>query len=135
MAIDAPLKLYRDTVRPEWIDCSGHMSLANYVVAFDKATDAFLHYVGLGERYTKRTGCSVFALETHVTYRAEMKCGERMQFTTQLLDHDAKRVHFFHYLYDVSRAHAMLPRHEAVGRPFGIRRGKKSARGVKRGGG
>ncbi len=161
MAIDAPLKLCRDTVRPEWIDYNGHMNLAYYVVAFDKATDAFLDYVGLGERYTKRTGCSVFALETHVTYFAEMKCGEHMQFATQLLDHDAKRIHFFHYLYDdsgerlmattelllmhmlvgrgsttfpaavkqrlqeVSRAHAMLPRHEAVGRPVGIRRGKK----------
>ena len=79
------------------------MNLAYYVVAFDLATDAFLDYVGLGEiDMRERTGCSVFALETHVTYLAEMKCGESMQFATQLLDHDSKRVHFFHYLYDGS---------------------------------
>lgn len=48
MGIDAPLRLYRDTVRPEWIDYNGHMNLAYYVVAFDLATDAFLDFLGFG---------------------------------------------------------------------------------------
>jgi acyl-CoA thioester hydrolase len=102
MSIDAPLRLYHDTVRPEWIDYNGHMNLAYYVVVFDLATDAFLDFLGLGESYARRTGCSVFALETHVNYIAEMKTGESMQFATQLLDYDSKRAHFFHSMYDGS---------------------------------
>ena len=42
------------------------------------------------------TGCSVFVLETHVNYLQELMAGERIRCTTQLLDADAKRIHYFH---------------------------------------
>jgi acyl-CoA thioester hydrolase len=99
MSDEALLRLHEEAVRPEWIDFNGHMNLAFYVLAFDHATDRFLHHVALGEAYMRRSGCSVFILETHVVYKREMRLGDRMRFTTQLLGHDAKRLHFIHHMY------------------------------------
>jgi acyl-CoA thioester hydrolase len=86
-------------VRPEWIDYNGHMNLAYFVVAFDYATDAFFEYIGVGPRYRAERDMSTYVLETHITYHREMKEGDPMYFETQLLGHDAKRIHFFHFMY------------------------------------
>jgi acyl-CoA thioester hydrolase len=99
MRDDALLRLHEEAVRPEWIDFNGHMNLAFYVLAFDHATDRLLHHVHLGEAYMRRSGCSVFVLETHVVYKREMKLGDRMRFTTQLLGFDEKRLHYIHHMY------------------------------------
>lgn len=99
MTNDTLLRLHEGEVRPEWIDFNGHMNLAYYVLAFDHATDRFLHHIGLGEKYFREHSCSVFVLETHVVYKQELKLGDRMRFTTQLLGHDAKRLHYIHHMY------------------------------------
>ena len=95
----APLALHRETVDPAWIDYNGHMNLAYYVLAFDHATDEFFDYIGLGTAYLDRNNCSTFTLETHVTYERELMAGDPMRFETQLLDHDAKRLHYMHFMY------------------------------------
>jgi len=93
------LKLHTDIVHPEWIDYNGHMNLAFFVMAFDFATDEFFDYIGMDEAYRVSSGCSLYLLETHVTYVSQMLEGERMRFETQLLDYDHKRVHMFHFMY------------------------------------
>src|SRR5436190_18140695 len=99
MRIDAPLDAYRDVVRPEWIDHNGHMNMGYYVVVFDLATDEFMRWVGLdaGHRRTRRV--TTFCLEAHVTYHREVREGDPLRFTTQLLAHDPKRLHYFHAMY------------------------------------
>ena len=87
------------TVQPDWIDYNGHMNVGYYVVAFDKATDALLDHLGLGAAYRHEHNGSVFVLEAHVTYDHEVGSGDRLLFRTQILDHDAKRVHIFHRMY------------------------------------
>lgn len=98
-AIPAPLDLHRESVRREWIDYNGHMNVAYYVLAFDHATDVWFEHLELGQAYRKRTGCSIFALELHVLYMAELKEGDPLRITTQLVGHDEKRLHFFHRMY------------------------------------
>jgi len=93
------LALHRETVDPAWIDYNGHMNLAYYMLAFDHATDAFFDHIGLGIEYLKRNNCSTFTLEAHVTYERELMAGDPMRFETQLLDHDAKRLHYMHMMY------------------------------------
>jgi acyl-CoA thioesterase FadM len=95
LPIPAPLDLHRETVRPEWIDYNGHMNVAFYVLAFDHATDVFFDFLELGEPYRQQTGNSLFALEAHIVYKAELKQGETLRVTTQLLAHDEKRRTFF----------------------------------------
>ena len=46
-----PLITRRLSVSPDWIDYNGHMNVGYYGVAFDKATDALLDLLGLGEAY------------------------------------------------------------------------------------
>ena len=99
MKTRAPLSLYGDTVRSEWIDFNGHMNVAYYVLAFDRATDRLLEHLGLGEEYARRENNSVFVVDMNVTYRMELRDGESFNVTTQLLGFDQKRIHFFHEMF------------------------------------
>ena len=94
----APL-VHRGTVLSEWIDYNGHLNLAYYMVAFDHGTDAFWDALGLDDPYRARTGTSTYALESHVTYRRELREGDPFHITSLLLDFDAKRIHQFHRIY------------------------------------
>jgi acyl-CoA thioester hydrolase len=91
-----PYPPYRATIAPEWIDYNGHMNVAYYVLAFDRATDQLFDYLGIGEAYRRATHHSVFALEAHVTYEHELRQGEEFEIATRLIDADRKRLHLFH---------------------------------------
>lgn len=97
--IPMPFDRCRTEVRQDWIDYNGHMNVAYYVLAFDHGTDTFWDYLGIGEAYLKRTNNSTFALEAHVTYQGEVRLGDPLRITSQLLGFDAKRIHFFHRMY------------------------------------
>lgn len=99
MTIEAPLRIYRDRVRPEWIDYNGHMNMAYYVMAFDFAIDAFFDYLGIGRDYMRAADCSIFAVEMNVSYIREVHDGDPLAFRTWLLGHDAKRLHYYHEMY------------------------------------
>ena len=94
-----PPAVHRGTVLPEWIDYNGHLNLAYYMVAFDHGTDAFWDAFGLDDAYRARTRTSTYALESHVTYRRELREGDPFRVTSVLLDFDAKRIHYFHWMY------------------------------------
>lgn len=94
-----PLALYSDTVRQDWIDYNGHMNVAYYVLAFDFATDAFLEFLGIDDELREQQRISTFAAESHVTYQREVKAGDPLRFTTQLISFDVKRVHYFHRMF------------------------------------
>lgn len=93
-----PYPPYRDAVAPDWIDYNGHMNVAYYVLAFDRATDRLFDYLGIGEAYRRATQHSVFALEAHVTYERELRLGEEFEVASRIIDADRKRLHLFHAL-------------------------------------
>lgn len=99
MTFDASLEITRLPVAAEWIDYNGHMNVAYYVLAFDKALDRFCDTIGIGWDYVKRTRGSIFVLETHVTYLREVMQDDPLLFTLQLLDMDRKRFHYFMRMY------------------------------------
>ncbi len=99
MSITAPFDRYRDVVRTEWIDHNQHMNMGYYMVVFDYATDEFFRYLGLGEDYREAHFTTTFSLEGHITYHREVLEGNPLRFTTQLLAHDAKRLHYIHMMY------------------------------------
>jgi acyl-CoA thioester hydrolase len=99
MTIATPLDRYRDVVRPEWIDHNQHMNMGYYLVVFDLATDEFFAWVGLDGAHRRAHGVTTFCLEAHVTYHREVRAGDSLRFTTQLLGHDAKRLHYIHAMY------------------------------------
>ena len=90
---------YRTVVQPQWIDHNGHMNVGYFVVAFDEATDDVYETWGVGIRYPRESGCSVFTLGMNVDYRAELFEGDELRIVTYLVDVDAKRIHYFHEMY------------------------------------
>jgi len=97
--LGTPLDRHRATVKPEWIDWNGHMNVGYYVVAFDQATDTFCQQFACGWEYTRDKIGMTFVIEAHVTYDREVKEGDNLRITTQILDHDAKRLHYVHAMY------------------------------------
>jgi carnitine 3-dehydrogenase len=96
--VEAPLSLYRCQVEADWVDYNGHMGESFYLYAFGWASDALFRYVGIGEEY-RASGRSFYTVESHINYYREVSLGEPLRFTTQLLDLDEKRLHFFHAMY------------------------------------
>jgi acyl-CoA thioester hydrolase len=86
-------------VRPEWVDLNRHMNVAYYAVVFDNAIDGTLDKFGLGPDYTLRTNSGIFVLETHNTFVGEVKQGDRLRVSAQLLDWDQKRIHVFQRMF------------------------------------
>lgn len=101
----APFDRYRDRVRPEWIDHNQHMNMGYYLVVFDFATDEFLSWVGLDEAHRAEEAVTTFCLEAHVTYHREVRSGDPLRFTTLLLGHDAKRLHYIHAMYHAAEGY------------------------------
>jgi len=101
----APLDKHRATVLPEWIDWNGHMNVGFYVVAFDKATDTLCAQFGCSFEYTRDKIGMTFVLEAHVTYDQEVKEGDPLRITSQILDHDARRLHFIHAMYHATEGY------------------------------
>jgi acyl-CoA thioester hydrolase len=86
-------------VESGWIDYNGHLNMAYYHVLFDRAVDEAFALVGIGPAYAKSSGRSFFSAEVHVRYLRELHSGQPVRVTLQLLDFDAKRLHFFEQLF------------------------------------
>jgi acyl-CoA thioester hydrolase len=89
-------------VPPEWIDYNGHMMDAYYFLAFTEATEALLDHVGLGAAYRARTGGGIYTVESHLCFISGVTGGAALTYRTQLLGHDAKRLHVFHQMTSAS---------------------------------
>jgi acyl-CoA thioester hydrolase len=94
-----PFDRYRDVVRPEWIDHNQHMNMGYYLVAFDLATDEFLAWVGLDADHRRAHRVTTFCLKAHITYHREVRAGDPLRFTTLLVAHDTRRMHYIHAMY------------------------------------
>lgn len=94
-----PLCLYETTIQPEWIDEFDHMNLSYYVLVCDHATYAFWEYVNGGSSLAQRGGAEYAIVETHVNYIREVRLGDPVKVSTQLLGCDEKRFRLFHTLY------------------------------------
>ena len=82
-----------------WLDPNGHMNVAFYMTAFDRGSDPFFDYCGLGWDYTRAGTGSIFATGCNVDYRRELLAGDPLRVTTQLIDHSEKMVHLYASLY------------------------------------
>ncbi|MFK4074430.1 thioesterase family protein [Pseudomonas sp. BMW13] len=96
---NAALTTYRTRIHADWVDYNGHLRDAFYLLIFSHATDALMDALGLDEAGRARTGHTLYTLECHLNFLAEVKGGEAVEVRTQLLAHDAKRLHIHHALY------------------------------------
>lgn len=93
----APVPEWTFEVEPAWLDYNGHMNMGYFLVAFDLvATDRFYEWLGIGLDYVNDSGMSVFTLGAGIEYHRELFSGDAARIDTQLLDWDAKRIHYLH---------------------------------------
>lgn len=99
MVFAAPFVGSVQTVEDRWIDYNGHFNMAYYNVIFDRCGDEAFALMGLGPDYVKARNASFFTLEAHVTYVRELHAQDSVRVTVQLLDFDAKRVHYVQEMF------------------------------------
>lgn len=83
-------------ILPEWIDYNRHLMDGYYLVAFSEATEGVLTEAGFGPAYRDQTGCTIYTVEAHVTFRRQVSSDTPLSFATQIIDHDEKRIHVIH---------------------------------------
>ncbi len=105
MEIDPRLTQVRRTVLPEWIDEFGHLNMAYYVLVCDHATAAFWDDMNAPRDLAARDGAEYAVVETHVNYLDEVREGDPLLVTTQLLAADAKRFRLFHHMYHADKGY------------------------------
>ena len=118
--IDQPLPLHDAVIPVDWTDYNEHLTESRYLHIFGEATDALLRFIGVDGEYLGQK-LSFYTLETHIRYLAEVKAGERVQLTTQLLGADEKRIRLFHRMFRsaslvATAEHMMLHVDTSVGR-------------------
>ena len=96
--LDKPLDIYSAKVHSDWIDYNGHMSESFYLYAFGDASDALFQYIGIDNDY-RLAGHSFYTVETHINYYLEASEREPLEFSTQILGLDSKRLHIFHQMF------------------------------------
>ena len=92
-------------VRPDWIDYNGHMNVGYYHVAFDLAAEEFFQFLGFTPEFRRRHDATTFALESHLNFLREVKEGDPLRFEARLLDHDAKRIHFYQEMFHATEGY------------------------------
>ena len=92
----SPYKTRNQKVLPEWIDYNGHMNVAYYTLAFDKALDFFFEDVlGIGPSFVEKNKEGPFSLKASYNYFSELLEKEIFFVDISILDFDSKRVHLF----------------------------------------
>ena len=94
--LSPPYRTRNQTVLTEWIDYNGHMNVAYYTLAFDKALDFFFEDVlNIGPSFVEKNSEGPFALKASYNYFSELLEGENFFVDISILDFDSKRVHVF----------------------------------------
>ena len=89
-------QVLRRQVRPEWIDYNGNLSEAYYVLVFGFATDEAMELIGIDEQYRTSTNCSLYTVEAHVRYLAEVQADSELVVTTRLVGAGSKKLRICH---------------------------------------
>lgn len=96
--IDAPLRLHTTRVKASWVDYNDHLSEWAYLLIFGDNADAFFRFIGIDEAY-RAAEQSLYTAETHLRHLREVKLGQLVTLTLQVLGCDDKRLHVLHEMF------------------------------------
>jgi acyl-CoA thioester hydrolase len=95
----APFTAYHEQVRPEWLDYNGHLNDASYAIVLTRAHELLLEHLGLSAAYRESHQASMFTVEMHLTYVAEVSAGQALTASTLVVGADHKRLRLRSELY------------------------------------
>ena len=98
-----PLRSQTRRVLPEWIDYNGHMNVAYYVLAIDKAMDDIFDQLGMGLDLVRERRMGPMALVNQIHYLDELLEGQEFVCDLQVLDADHKRMHYFVTMHHLAK--------------------------------
>ena len=110
----APMRTAERRVPADWIDYNGHMNVAYYTMAFDRALDEVYDRLGIGPALVESHGMGPMALQTQIHYLGELLEGTRFACAVRLLDADAKRVHVFGEMLNLDAGGAVAATYESL---------------------
>ena len=91
-----PVTVARQVPR-NWTDYNGHVNEAHCLELFAQASDRFMELAGADAGYIAG-GRSYFTVETHLRHLDEVRAGESIRVTTQILAGAGSKLHLFHRL-------------------------------------
>lgn len=90
---------YHEVVRPEWLDYNGHLNDASYAIVLTAAHELLLEHLGLSADYRESHHASMFTVEMHLRYVAEVSSGQTLSAATLVVEADHKRLRLHSELY------------------------------------
>ena len=85
--------IHRKIVK-EWIDYNGHMNVAYYTLAFDKALDDFLEKIlEIGPTFVEKEKKGPYSLQANYHYLEELRLLDKFFSKIYLIDSDKKKIH------------------------------------------
>lgn len=87
----APLALIETAIEARRCNVLGHMRAAEYVALFDDAFLELIRLTGLTDQDLRHGTTSPFLLDLHATYARELRPGDRVAVSVQVLEQDARR--------------------------------------------
>jgi acyl-CoA thioester hydrolase len=100
------LSVWREPVRDGWIDYNGHLSEAYYVLVLGHATDAVMDAIGLGPDYRAANDASLYTVEAHIRYLAEVSAGSELEVRSSIIGVTSKLLWIWHELWASDRLRA-----------------------------
>jgi acyl-CoA thioester hydrolase len=94
-----PFSAYHEQVRPEWLDYNGHLNDASYAIVLTRAHELLLEHLGLSAAYRESHQASMFTVEMHLKYLAEVSAGQDLRASTLVVEADHKRLRLRSELY------------------------------------
>ena len=92
------LVIWREPVQDAWIDDNGHLSEPYYVLVFGHGTDAVMDELGLGPAYRSANDASLYTVEAHLRYLAEVVAGCDLEVRSSVIGATAKLLWIWHEL-------------------------------------
>ncbi len=98
--------VWREPVQDAWIDYNGHLSEPYYVLVFGHATDAVMDLVGIDAAYREANDASLYTVEAHVRYLAEVAAGSDLEVRSSVIGATGKLLWIWHELWVEGRLRA-----------------------------
>jgi len=83
---------YSTLIHPEWLDYNEHMNDAAYALALGAANEAFLNFAQIGAAYREQTGATMYTVEAHLYYLAEVHSNDRLHAETRIGELGTKKL-------------------------------------------
>ena len=93
-----PIRAFECVVPEDWTDFNGHMNEARYLDCFSNSSDCIMQLIGCDEVYIQN-GKSFFTVETHICHLDEVRAGQSVYVSAQILQAKGKKLHLFHSLF------------------------------------